>query len=151
MLTEDGYRNRFWQGYPHLRRLLERKDDPIPHGADLRGFFDDDEPRTSVDHGSLGRLTDVIAIARLLASQGLDIQHAMRVDTSSTEVITEEIRQLLDELEGRVHALRQRVARACDREVDDTRAVARDVQELGRHLRSARQVRSPNTDGGEKT
>ena len=98
MLTEEGYRNRFWRGYPHLRRLLERKDSSTPHGVDLLRLIDDDEPRISEDHGQLGRLADVLAIARLLASQGRDVQDAMRVDTSSAEGMTEEVGKLLHEL-----------------------------------------------------
>ena len=105
MLTKEGYRNRFWRGYPQLRQLLEPKDGSIPEGVDLLRLLDDGEPRISTDHGPLGRLADVLAIARLLASRGSEVQDAMRIDTSSAEGIPQEVGQLLDELEGAIHAL----------------------------------------------
>ena len=55
----------------------------------------------------------------------------MRIDTSSAEGIPQEVGQLLDELEGAIHAL----AHACDREIEVTRTVVRDIRELGRRLR----------------
>ena len=77
MLTEEGYRGRFWRGYPQLRRLLESKDGSIPRGVNLFQLLDDGEPRISTDHGPLGRLADVLAIARLLAGRGSDVQDAV--------------------------------------------------------------------------
>ena len=99
MLTEEGYRNRFWQGYPHLRQLFERKDSSVPNGVDLFSLFDDGELRVSIDHGPLGRLADVVSIARLLASHGDDVQDAIRAaDTSSLVGILKEVDQLHSEL-----------------------------------------------------
>jgi hypothetical protein len=133
MLTKEGYRNRFWRGYPQLRQLLEPKDGSIPESGDLLRLLDG-EPRISTDRGPLGRLADVLAIARLLASRGSEVQEAMRIDTSSAEGIPQEVGQLLDELEGAIHAL----AHACDREIEVTRTIVRDIQELGWRLRSER-------------
>lgn len=136
MLTENGYRDRFWRGYPHLRQLLERKDSSVPTGVDLLALVTEDESRISIDHGPLGRLADVLAIARLLASHANEVQDVMRVDPSSVTQITGEVGQLLDELEGSIHAFHHALARACGREVEVTRTVVRDVQELGWRLRS---------------
>jgi hypothetical protein len=138
MLTHEGYRNRFWRGYPELRRLLESKDGSIPVGVDLFQLLDDGEPRISTDHGPLGRLADVLAIARLLASRGSEVQDAMRIDTSSAEGIRQEVGQLLHELERAIRALRHGLAHACDREIEATRAIVRDIQELGSRLRAER-------------
>jgi hypothetical protein len=149
MLTEDGFRNRFWRGYPHLRRLLESKEGPVPRGVDLEEFFANDEPRSSVNHGPLGRLAEVIAITRLLTRQGREIQDAMRDQASSAEGIADEVGQFLRELEERVHAFR-RATLACDHEVDGARAVAHDVHELCGRLRVEGQVRPRENDGREK-
>jgi hypothetical protein len=105
---------------------------------DLIQLFDDGEPRISTDHGPLGRLADVLAIARLLASRGSEVQDAMRIDTSSAEGIRQEVGQLLHELEGAIRTLRHALAQACDREIEVTRAIVRDIQELASRLRSER-------------
>src|SRR5688572_3628065 len=121
MLTEEGYRNRFWRGYPHLRRLLERSGESVPQGVDLFSFFDDGGPCTSIDNGLLGRLADVLAIARLVASQGRDVQDAIHNDTPSSARITDEVKQLLGELEARIYAFKQAVDQAFTREIEATR------------------------------
>jgi hypothetical protein len=141
MLTKEGYRNRFWRGYPQLRQLLEPKDGSIPEGVNLLRLLDDDEPRISTDHGPLGRLADVLAIARILASRGSEVQDAMRVDTSAAEGIPQEVGQLLAELESAIHDFRRALdalSHACGREIEVTRTVVRDIRELGTRLRPER-------------
>jgi hypothetical protein len=133
MLSEEAMRDRFWRGYPHLRQLLQRHDGSVPRGEDLWGFIDD-EPRISIDPGPLGRLADVIAIARLLTSKASEVQNTMRGGASSAESIAEEVRQLLDELEGRLDGFQHAVAAACRRQLESTRTTARDLQELRHHL-----------------
>ncbi|MEO8257239.1 MAG: hypothetical protein ABI868_07815 [Acidobacteriota bacterium] len=143
MLTDEGYRSRFWRGYPHLRQVFEAKDGSIPHGVDLLRLIDGDEPRISIDHGPLGHLADLIAIARLLTRQSSDIHNAMRGEASSAEAVADELRRLLDELEGGLQGLRHAVARACEREIEAARTKARDFQELGWRLRSERLAHHP--------
>lgn len=138
MLTKEGYRSRVWRGYPQLRRLFERGDDPVPGGVDLLELLADDEPRISTDQGPLGRLSDVLAISRLLASQGgaAAVQDAMRADLSSVPRITEEVDHLCKEVEDHILALQHFLANAGGREIERTRTVAREVQECGWRLRS---------------
>src|SRR5689334_9011853 len=130
MLTEEGYRQRFWRGYPFLRQLLERKDSSTPHGVDLLQLAGGDEPRTSIDHGPSGRLADVVAIAQLLASHRNDVDAAIRGDRQLTECITKEVRELLDEMEHRCHAFQQELARVFGRELETTRSIARSINDL---------------------
>jgi hypothetical protein len=61
----------------------------------------------TIDNGLLGRLADVLAIARLVASQGRDVQDAIHNDTPSSAGITDEVKQLLGELEARIYAFKQ--------------------------------------------
>lgn len=131
MLTNEGYRNRFWREYPRLRQLLERPDSSAPHGVDLLRLVDQDEFRVSTDHGPHGRLADVIAIARLLASRCGEVQDAMRSDASSARGTAREVRQLLSELEERVQAFQYEIAQACSREIEVARTIALDLSELG--------------------
>jgi hypothetical protein len=151
MLTENGYRDRFWRGYPHLRQFLEPKAGSIPHGVDLLGFVDDDEPRISTDHGPIGRLADVIAIARLLTAERSDVIDVMGRDAASSEKITEEVNRLIDELVGRLDAFRHALARASSREIEVARITAREVEELGLRLLSETQMRDRSTDGRDET
>ena len=103
---------------------------------DLLELLVDDEPRVSTDHGPLGRLSDVLAIARLIAGQGGIAQDAMRADVSSVPRITEEVDQLCEEVEQRIRGLQHFLARAGGREIEATRAVVREIQECGWRLRS---------------
>jgi hypothetical protein len=55
MLSEEGVRDRFWQHYPQLRRVIEGKADSIPRGVNglLTSDFPDDQWRPSTWQGSI--------------------------------------------------------------------------------------------------
>ncbi|SRR5258705_12741098 len=79
MLTEKGYRDRFWKDYPQLRRILEGKERSFPCGVDalFASAFPEDQSLPSTWQGSVDRLTDVLCIARLLREHASDLQDAI--------------------------------------------------------------------------
>ena len=137
-LTKEGIRNRFWRGYPHLRRLFGRRAGSVPYGVDLLSLFDDGELRTSIDHGPLDRLLYVVAIARLLASHGDEAQDAIRPADKSSLVGILEVAQLHSELDGRMTAFRHAVDRAFGCDIDAIRTAHFEAENLSRRLLSER-------------
>jgi hypothetical protein len=153
MLTAKGYRDRFWQGYPELRRILDDKELSVPEDVLLMSAFPEDQWLPSTWQGSTGRLNDVLRIVRLLQKHGGDLQRAMATGPSPAEQILEEISRLVDELEGRTQAFLSAFTRSFRRDVEATRTVARDVADIRDRLareQAEKQVRPQNIVPGEE-
>jgi hypothetical protein len=136
MLTREGYLNRFWQGYPQLRRLLEGKEDGIATGPEalLSSVDELDGPRISIDHGSLGRLADILVIARLLSKHEAEVQTAITERVLPGEQITAEVKRLLNELQSRIEAFLGVLARSYEHDVESALKVARRIDEQCRQI-----------------
>ena len=142
MLSESGLRDRFWQGYPQLRRLLEGKESSLPRGLDaLLSAFPEEQQLPSTWQGSLDRLADVLCIARLLGEYRRGLQDAMTVGASSAEQITEEVNRLLHELEWRTQDVLRAFAHSFDRDIEVTRRVAREAEVALKEAKMAAQLR----------
>jgi hypothetical protein len=135
MLTKQGRLNRFWERYPHLRKILQSEEEPIPHGVDLLALVDDDTPRMSIDAGRLGRLADAIAIARLLAARAEEVTQAMRLNPPGADGITNDVSELLSTLEADFSDLQHTLARAANREIRAIVPVANEIHKLRARLK----------------
>lgn len=145
MLTEKGYRDRFWQGYPQLRRVLEGKERSLTHGvhALLSAVDAEDGPRVSTDHGTIGQLGDVLCIGRLLAKHHDDVQGRLVEAGPATEALRAEVTGLVDELESRLQAFVVTLSRSFERDIESLRMVVRDIDAFYSYLQSARKMTPP--------
>jgi hypothetical protein len=133
MLTQDGYRDRFWRGYSQLRLLLEGKEESVQ-----RDLFREREELPSTWRSAEGILCDLLCMARLLEWHVEDVRRAMADGIVSPDSVSEEANRLRSALEDRARGFLAALTQSLDRDIEASRMVVHDLEEFRWRLNSAR-------------